>query len=61
MNPAVFYVLKWEKELENQCPVRAQDRATAETVEPLPRERRSQSGVSSTQHRRPRRRACALP
>lgn len=61
MNPAVFYVLKWEKELENQRTVRTSDRGTAESVEPPPRKRRSQSGAASTQHRRPRRRACALP
>ncbi len=61
MNPAIFYVLKWEKELENQCTARASDRRAAESADPPPRERRPRSGEASNLHRRPRRRACALP
>jgi hypothetical protein len=61
MNPAVFYVLKWEKELEIQRSARASDRRATDSVEPPPRGRRPQSGSSAVRHRRPRRRACALP
>jgi len=61
MNPAVFYVLKWEKELENQRTARTSDRRTADSVEPPPRQHEPRCGAASTRHRRLRRRACALP
>ena len=61
MNPAVFYVLKWEKELENQRTARTSDRQAADPVEPPPRQHEPRCGAESARHRRPRRRACVLP
>jgi len=61
MNPAVLYLLKWEKELEIQRAARGPSRRAAEPIEP-------DSGVEPSARRwepdrspEARRRACECP
>jgi len=61
MNMAIFYVLKWEKELEIRRSARVPCRQATESVEPHPRVRRPKRRWDPTRKRDHRRRACECP
>jgi len=59
MNTAIFFLLRWERELELEREARGPDRRVLNTVEPPPQPRKPNLRRSAM--RSDRRRACACP